>query len=95
KIGLGVIKKSKSAYSTAVYVLEQLREQPPIVQDILTYRQIAKIESTYVEGLLKVIQSDGKVHTRYVQTLTQTGRLRSFDPNLQNIPIRLYEGRKI
>lgn len=75
--------------------MEQLREQAPIVDDILTYRQIAKIQSTYVEGLLKVIQSDGKVHTRYVQTLTQTGRLSSVDPNLQNIPIRLDEGRKI
>ena len=62
--------------------------------DILTYRQIAKIQSTYVEGLLKVIQPDNKIHTRYVQTLTQTGRLSSVDPNLQNIPIRLEEGRK-
>ena len=90
-----MIKKTKTGYSTAVDVLEQLREQAPIVDDILTYRQIAKIQSTYVEGLLKVIQSDGKVHTRYVQTLTQTGRLSSVDPNLQNIPIRLDEGRKI
>ena len=87
--------QNKTGYSTAVDVLEQLREQAPIVEDILTYRQIAKIQSTYVEGLLKVIQSDGKVHTRYVQTLTQTGRLSSVDPNLQNIPIRLDEGRKI
>lgn len=95
KMGLPVIKKTKTGYSTAVDVLEQLKEQAPIVEDILTYRQIAKIQSTYVEGLLKVIQSDGKVHTRYVQTLTQTGRLSSVDPNLQNIPIRLEEGRKI
>ena len=95
KMGLPVIKKTKTGYSTAVDVLEQLREQAPIVDDILVYRQISKIQSTYVEGLLKVIQSDGKVHTRYVQTLTQTGRLSSVDPNLQNIPIRLEEGRKI
>ncbi len=95
KMGLPIIKKTKTGYSTAVDVLEQLKEQAPIVEDILTYRQIAKIQSTYVEGLLKVIQSDGKVHTRYVQTLTQTGRLSSVDPNLQNIPIRLEEGRKI
>ena len=95
KMGLPVIKKTKTGYSTAVDVLEQLREQAPIVNNILTYHQIAKIQSTYVEGLLKVIQSDGKVHTRYVQTLTQTGRLSSVDPNLQNIPIRLDEGRKI
>lgn len=95
KMGLPVIKKTKTGYSTAVDVLEQLKEQAPIVEDILTYRQIAKIQSTYVEGLLKVIHPDGKIHTRYVQTLTQTGRLSSVDPNLQNIPIRLEEGRKI
>ncbi|MDH6364202.1 DNA polymerase-1 [Enterococcus sp. PF1-24] len=95
KMGLPVIKKTKTGYSTAVDVLEQLREQAPIVDDILTYRQIAKIQSTYVEGLLKVIQGDNKIHTRYVQTLTQTGRLSSVEPNLQNIPIRLEEGRKI
>ncbi|MDR0920929.1 MAG: DNA polymerase I [Lactobacillales bacterium] len=95
KMGLPVIKKTKTGYSTAVDVLEQLRPQAPIVDDILTYRQIAKIQSTYVEGLLKVIASDGKIHTRYTQTLTQTGRLSSVDPNLQNIPIRLEEGRQI
>lgn len=95
KMGLPVIKKTKTGYSTAVDVLEQLREQAPIVDDILNYRQIAKIQSTYVEGLLRVIANDGKVHTRYVQTLTQTGRLSSVDPNLQNIPIRLEEGRQI
>jgi DNA polymerase-1 len=86
KMGLPVIKKTKTGYSTAVDVLEQLKEQAPIVEDILTYRQIAKIQSTYVEGLLKVIQGDGKVHTRYVQTLTQTGRLSSVDPNSAKYP---------
>ena len=95
KMGLPVIKKTKTGYSTAVDVLEQLREQAPIVDDILVYRQIAKIQSTYIEGLLKVIQPDGRIHTRYTQTLTQTGRLSSVEPNLQNIPIRLEEGRKI
>lgn len=95
KMQLPVIKKTKTGYSTAVDVLEQLKDQAPIVEHILQYRQIAKIQSTYVEGLLKVIQPDGKIHTRYVQTLTQTGRLSSVDPNLQNIPIRLEEGRKI
>ena len=95
KMNLPVIKKTKTGYSTAVGVLEQLREQAPIVEHILNYRQIAKIQSTYVEGLLKVIQGDNKIHTRYIQTLTQTGRLSSVDPNLQNIPIRLEEGRKI
>lgn len=95
KMGLPVIKKTKTGYSTAVDVLEQLQDQAPIIQDILNYRQLAKLQSTYVEGLLKVIQPDGKIHTRYQQTLTQTGRLSSVDPNLQNIPIRLEEGRKI
>lgn len=95
KMGLPVIKKTKTGYSTAVDVLEKLQGENPIIDDILTYRQIAKIQSTYVEGLLKVIFEDNKIHTRYVQTLTQTGRLSSVDPNLQNIPIRLEEGRKI
>ncbi|WP_076799656.1 DNA polymerase I [Latilactobacillus curvatus] len=95
KMGLPVIKKTKTGYSTAVDVLEQLKKDAPIVQTILDYRQIAKIQSTYVEGLLKSIHQDNKVHTRYLQTLTQTGRLSSVDPNLQNIPVRLAEGRKI
>ncbi|MGX7058633.1 DNA polymerase I [Vagococcus humatus] len=96
KMGLPVIKKTKTGYSTAVDVLEQLKEHSPIIEEILSYRQLMKIQSTYVEGLLKVIHpTDGKVHTRYLQTLTQTGRLSSVDPNLQNIPIRLEEGRKI
>ncbi|MCP8857792.1 DNA polymerase I [Latilactobacillus fuchuensis] len=95
KMGLPVIKKTKTGYSTAVDVLEQLRKDAPIVQTILDYRQIAKIQSTYVEGLLKSIHQDNKVHTRYLQTLTQTGRLSSVDPNLQNIPVRVAEGRKI
>ncbi|KIS04074.1 DNA polymerase I [Paucilactobacillus wasatchensis] len=93
---LPVIKKTKTGYSTAVDVLEKLRDQAPIVDNILQYRQIAKLQSTYIEGLLKVVHSsDQKIHTRYLQTLTQTGRLSSVDPNLQNIPIRLEEGRKI
>ena len=76
-------------------MLEQLKDQSPIVQKVLDYRQIAKIQSTYVKGLLDVIQPDGRVHTRYQQTLTATGRLSSVDPNLQNIPVRLEEGKKI
>lgn len=96
KMGLPPIKKTKTGYSTAVDVLEKLRDQAPIVDHILDYRQLAKLQSTYVEGLLKFIKpEDGKVHTRYTQTLTQTGRLSSIDPNLQNIPIRMEEGRKI
>lgn len=96
KLGLPSSKKTKTGYSTAVSVLEGLRGQAPIIDNILTYRQISKIQSTYVKGLLKVVHStDQKVHTTYLQTLTQTGRLSSIDPNLQNIPIRLEEGRKI
>lgn len=96
KMGYPVIKKTKTGYSTAVDVLEQLKDQAPIVEDILEYRQIAKLQSTYIEGLLKVIHGNsGKIHTRYMQTIAQTGRLSSIDPNLQNIPIRLEEGRKI
>ncbi|ULQ49846.1 DNA polymerase I [Liquorilactobacillus nagelii] len=96
KLKLPVIKKTKTGYSTAVDVLEKLRGMAPIVDNILNYRQIAKLQSTYVTGLLKVVSDqDQKVHTRYTQTLTATGRLSSVDPNLQNIPIRLAEGRKI
>ena len=95
KLKLPVVKKTKTGYSTAVDVLEKLRGMSPIIDNILAYRQLAKLQSTYVEGLLKVIAADGKVHTRYTQTLTATGRLSSVDPNLQNIPVRLEEGRKI
>ncbi|MCT4396552.1 DNA polymerase I [Periweissella beninensis] len=96
KLGLPVIKKTKTGYSTAVDVLEQLAGQAPIVENVLQYRQVAKLQQTYVDGLLKVVHStDSKVHTRFQQTLTQTGRLSSVDPNLQNIPIRLAEGRQI
>lgn len=96
KLHLPILKKTKTGYSTAVDVLEKLAPDYPIVQAVLDYRQIAKILSTYVEGLLKDIHlNDHKVHTRYLQTLTQTGRLSSVNPNLQNIPVRTEEGRKI
>ncbi|KRL62381.1 DNA polymerase I [Lactobacillus psittaci] len=95
KMQLPVIKKTKTGYSTSVDVLEQLKSQAPIVEKILQYRQLAKLQSTYIKGLLDVIQPDGRVHTRYQQTLTATGRLSSVDPNLQNIPVRLDEGKKI
>ncbi|HAJ69881.1 MAG: DNA polymerase I [Alkalibacterium gilvum] len=96
KMGYPVIKKTKTGYSTAQDVLEKLRDQAPIVEYILEYRQISKIQSTYIEGLLKVIDPEtSKIHTRYLQTVARTGRLSSVDPNLQNIPIRLEEGRKI
>jgi len=96
KMKLPVLKKTKTGYSTAVGVLEKLAADAPIAENILRYRKIAKIQSTYVEGLLKVIHADDhKVHTRYLQTLTQTGRLSSVDPNLQNIPVRSEEGKAI
>ena len=87
--------KNKTGYSTAVDVLEQLKGEHPIIEHILEYRQLSKLQSTYVEGLQKVISKDNRIHTRFNQTLAQTGRLSSVDPNLQNIPIRLEEGRKI
>ncbi|MFC6322206.1 DNA polymerase I [Companilactobacillus baiquanensis] len=92
---LPVIKKTKTGYSTSVDVLEKLKDKSPVVQMVLDYRQISKIQSTYVVGLQKFIQQDNKIHTIYLQTLTQTGRLSSIEPNLQNIPIRIDEGRQI
>ncbi|MFP7199930.1 DNA polymerase I [Lysinibacillus halotolerans] len=96
KLGLPVVKKTKTGYSTAADVLEKLQSEHKIVKYILDYRQLAKLQSTYIEGLIKEVHSDdSKVHTRFQQALTATGRLSSTDPNLQNIPIRLEEGRKI
>lgn len=96
KLQLPVIKKTKTGYSTAADVLEQLQNEHEIIPKLLLYRQLGKLQSTYIEGLLKVVRKDtNKIHTRYNQALTQTGRLSSVDPNLQNIPIRLEEGRKI
>ncbi|MGI2326367.1 DNA polymerase I [Planococcus sp. YIM B11945] len=95
KLGLPVLKKTKTGYSTAADVLEKLEGQHEIISQILIYRQLGKLLSTYIEGLLKEIHEDGKVHTRFQQALTTTGRLSSINPNLQNIPVRLEEGRKI
>jgi DNA polymerase-1 len=96
KLGLPVIKKTKTGYSTAADVLEQLENEHEIIPKLLLYRQLGKLQSTYIEGLLKVVDEDtSKIHTRFNQALTQTGRLSSIEPNLQNIPIRLEEGRKI
>lgn len=95
KLGLPPIKKTKTGYSTSVEVLEQLKMKSPIVSEILDYRQIAKIQNTYVKGLLDCIQPDRRIHTRYLQTLTTTGRLSSVDPNLQNIPTKTEEGKQI
>ncbi|WP_195851011.1 DNA polymerase I [Aerococcus tenax] len=94
-MGLKGGKKTKSGnYSTAQSELEKL-QGVPIIDLILAYRQLAKLQSTYVQGILDYIHQDGKVHSRFIQTLTTTGRLSSADPNLQNIPIRTVEGRKI
>jgi DNA polymerase I len=95
KIGLTPIKKTKTGYSTAADVLEKLESEHEIIGEILQYRQLAKLNSTYIEGLLREIHEDGKIHTRFQQALTTTGRLSSINPNLQNIPVRLEEGRKI
>ncbi|MCQ6273438.1 DNA polymerase I [Bacillus sp. V3B] len=96
KLGLPAIKKTKTGYSTSADVLEKLENDHEIIRQILHFRQLGKLQSTYIEGLLKVIHPESdKVHTIFNQTLTQTGRLSSTDPNLQNIPIRLEEGRKI
>lgn len=95
KLGLPVIKKTKTGYSTAASVLDELLGKHPIIEKILEYRGLAKLQGTYLAGLPKYIKDDGKIHTNFVQTLTQTGRLSSTDPNLQNIPIRMEEGRKI
>ncbi|WP_035342495.1 DNA polymerase I [Halalkalibacter hemicellulosilyticus] len=96
KLELPPVKKTKTGYSTSADVLEKLAVEHEIAEYIVHYRQLGKLKSTYIEGLSKVIKKDtSKIHTRYNQALTQTGRLSSTDPNLQNIPIRLEEGRKI
>jgi len=96
KLNLPVIRKTKTGYSTAADVLDKLKDDHEIIEHILHYRQLGKLQSTYIEGLLKVVDQDtNKIHTRFNQALTQTGRLSSIEPNLQNIPIRLEEGRKI
>lgn len=88
-------KKTKTGYSTSADVLEKMRGENPIVDDILSYRQYTKLESTYAVGLTKCIADDGRIHTTYQQTVTATGRLSSTEPNLQNIPVRLPLGREI
>ena len=95
KLELPVIKKTKTGYSTAVDVLEKLQDKHEIIDYILHYRTVSKLQSTYVIGLQDEVSEDGRIHTRFNQTLAQTGRLSSVEPNLQNIPIRLEEGRKI
>ncbi len=95
KLNLPNGKKTKTGYSTGAEVLNELKAYHPIIEKILDYRQLSKLYSTYIEGIKQNIFEDGKVHTIYMQALTTTGRLSSLDPNLQNIPIRTEEGRKI
>ena len=95
KMGLPAKKKTKSGYSTNAEVLEGLAEDYPVVAKILEYRTLAKLRSTYCEGLLKVIGDDGRIHSSLNQTETRTGRISSTEPNLQNIPVRSELGREM
>ena len=96
KLGLPVIKKTKTGYSTDAEVLDMLRNESPIVEKILAYRSVAKLVSTYLEGLAVLInEKTHRIHTSFNQMVTATGRLSSSDPNLQNIPVRTEKGREI
>ncbi len=95
KLGLPVKKKTKTGYSTNAEVLESLYDSHPIIPAILEYRTIQKLKSTYCDGLLKVVSSDGRIHSTFQQTETRTGRLSSTEPNLQNIPVRQELGREL
>ena len=95
RLGLPAGKKTKTGYSTNAEVLEKLKKYHPIIEDILEYRQMTKLRSTYVEGLLAVADEQGRIHTTFKQTGTATGRLSSAEPNLQNIPIRTELGREL
>lgn len=95
KMGFPAVKKTKTGYSTSAEVLEKLRPYAPIIDDILDYRAVAKLRSTYVDGLLAACDENKRVHTVFKQALTATGRLSSTEPNLQNIPIRTELGREL
>ena len=95
RLGLPKAKKTKTGYSTDASVLESLLEQHPIIAPILEYRQLTKLKGTYVDGLVPLLDGEDKLHTRLNQTLVATGRLSSAEPNLQNIPVRMEEGRRI
>lgn len=94
KLGLPAKKKTKSGYSTNAEVLEELRAYHPVIDEILEYRTLAKLKSTYCDGLVKVIGADGRIHSKFNQTETRTGRISSTEPNLQNIPVRTQRGRE-
>ncbi len=95
KLGLKSGKKTKNGYSTTAEILEKCKNEHPIVPLVLEYRAVTKLNSTYCEGLLKAVQSDGRIHSTFHQTETRTGRISSLEPNLQNIPIRREEGREL
>ncbi|MBR7133698.1 MAG: DNA polymerase I [Clostridia bacterium] len=95
KLGLPAKKKTKSGYSTNAEVLEELRTAHPAVGMLLEYRQLAKLKSTYADGLRDCIAEDGRIHTTFNQTEARTGRISSLEPNLQNIPVRTEEGRRL
>ena len=95
KLGLPHGKKTKSGWSTNADVLEELRYLHPVVEEVLRYRTVAKLKSTYCDGLLKVIGPDGRIHSSFNQTETRTGRISSTEPNLQNIPVRTAIGREL
>ena len=95
KLGLPPVKKTKSGYSTNAEVLEKLRDRHPIIQAVMDYRVLTKLQSTYAEGLQKEIAPDGRIHTTFQNTVTATGRLSSTEPNLQNIPVRTELGSEI
>lgn len=94
-LGLPPVKKTKTGYSTNAEVLDKLRGRHPIIEDILDYRQLTKLKSTYVDGLGKVIGPDGRIHSSFQNTVTATGRLSSTEPNLQNIPVRTELGSEL
>lgn len=95
KLGLPAKKKTKSGYSTNAEVLESLRDQHPAIELLLEYRQLAKLKSTYADGLQNSIAKDGRIHSTFNQTEARTGRISSLEPNLQNIPVRTEEGKKL
>ncbi|WP_291963979.1 DNA polymerase I [Caloramator sp.] len=95
KLNLPVIRKTKTGYSTNAEVLEELRDKHEIVSKIIIYRQLVKLKTTYIDGLMNAVQADGKIHSNFNQMITATGRISSTDPNLQNIPIKLEQGREI
>lgn len=95
EMGVPLKKKNKNGFSTSAEILEELRDKNPVIDLVLRYRQLTKLNSTYVEGLLKTVAEDGRIHTVFRQTETRTGRISSTEPNMQNIPVRTELGREM